>query len=243
MKKILLSLLIFVSVVFSATMDHTYIQKIDEKGNSIFTRVTKGEVFPEGSNQSAIEQICSEKVVANCKINQSSQTTQIIINMKESEGYYSIDTDYGFPFITHTIKIEKIPTDKISEEMITILKQSGFTKRIQPASAVDLLADNRESARALKEFQTNIQYELTVPGLINEASFAEEAVEFQGEKVTIDFVKLLEKPGELKIVSSEMNWAYISAAIAILVIVAFGASFVFDKKVQKQKQNEKKSKK
>lgn len=243
MKKILLSILIIIGIVFSATMDHTYMQEIDEKGNSVFTRVTKGEVFPEGSNQSAIEQICKENIVATCKINQSSQTTQITIKMKESEGYYSIDTDYGFPFITHTITVEKIPTDKISEDMIKVLKQSGFSKRIQGASAVDLLANNAESARALKSFQANIQYQLIVPGLINEATFAEERIEFSGEKIEIDFTKLLEKQGELKIVSSEINWAYVSAVIAVLVIVAFGASFVFDKKVQKQKQNEKKSKK
>ncbi len=243
MKRILLSILIVMSVVFSATMDHTYMQTINEKGDSFFTRITRGEVFPEGSNTSAIEQICQEGVIAKCKVNQSSQTTQIDITLKEKEGYYTISTDYGFPFITHVVKIERIPTDKISEQMIEILKQSGFTKRIQPASAVDLLADNKESARALKSFQANIQYEIKVPGLINEATFAEQRINFEGEKVTIDFTKLLEKQGELKIVSSEMNWAYISAAVAVLVIVAFGASFIFDKKVQMQKQNEKKSKK
>lgn len=243
MKKILLSILIVMSVVFSATMDHTYMQTINEKGDSIFTRITKGEVFPEGSNTSAIEQICKEAVVARCMINQSSQTTQIEITLKEKEGYYTISTEYGFPFITHIVKIERIPTDKISEQMIQILKQSGFTKRIQPASAVDLLADNKESARALKSFGAEIEYEVKVPGLINEASFAEEKINFQGERATVDFTKLLEKQGELKIVSSEMNWAYISAVIAVLVIVAFGASFIFDKKVQMQKQNEKKSKK
>jgi ribosomal protein S8 len=224
-------------------MDHTYIQTINEKGDSIFTRITKGDVFPEGSNTSAIEQICKEGVIAKCKVNQSSGTAEITINLKENERYYSINTEYGFPFITHVVKIERIPTDKISEEMIQILKQSGFTKRIQPASAVDLLADNRESARALKSFGAEIEYEVKVPGLITDASFAEEKINFDGERITIDFTKLLEKQGELKIISSEMNWAYISAAVAVLVIVAFGASFIFDKKVQMQKQNEKKSKK
>ncbi len=199
-------------------------------------------MFPEGVNYTLIEKICKEGIISSCSINESSQITRINIAMKENEGYYKVETDYGFPFISHKITIKKIPTDRIGAESAKILSASGFTRTIQRTNNIDLGADNKESAMALKSFGSQINYSIQVPGLINEVKFAQEKIPAQGNSITIEFTKLLEKEGELEINSSEINWAYVSGAIAVLVLIAFGATFIFDKKVQSKKENAKKSK-
>ncbi len=238
MRREILALLL-ISLSASAAFDQSYVQVLDRDGSSAIQKTMQVAIFSQMTAQalSGMEQYCASLTAFNCSVDPVNKTVTINDSFS-SGGYYEYTTDYGLPFVTHTLTIERIPTDRFSSLLDRLLAAGNVSGAGGggATAAIDLRdnATNVPNAAYLRQFGTNITYTVVMPADISSATAGNASASVSGRTATFDLVSVLSASKPIVVVSTELNLGYIVAIIGVLVIIGLAASFMGSKTVKRR---------
>ncbi len=152
-------------------------------------------------------------------------------------GYYEFTSDYGLPFITHTLTISKIPTDRFSSILDRILLGANVTSSSGGSStAIDLHdnATNKGNAKVLRQLRANITYTIIMPMPVSEAECGNLSGTVSGDQASFDLVDVLDQSKPIVVKSNEANLGYITVIAGVVIIIALAMSFMGSKAIKRK---------
>lgn len=232
--------LLMLSLAAFAALDQSYSQVVSRNGTSTITRTSDITIFAGQLTVQALEKMaaaCEESDSLDCSVDIGEKK----VTFRESfapGGYYSMSSDYGFPFITHTLTIDRIPTDRFSSSLDKLLRASGVAGE-QGASIRPIeLADKKtaqENAQILRSVNANITYTILMPIAVSEARAGNVSGSVEGAGVAFDLVEVIGAGEPIVVVGRELNLGYMVAAAGVIVLAALALSFFGTKKPRRKK--------
>jgi len=225
--------LMLLSVIAGAALDQSYVQTVSRNGASSIEKVMEVTLF---SNQLSLEgltrmaEVCRTSDTLECSVDVGNKK----ITMTESfssGGYYTFSSEYGIPFITHTLTVSKVPTDKFSTSLEKLLvaanatDYAGGSGSVKPIDLVDR-EGNVEAVAALKMLKANITYTIIMPTSVSEAKAGGISGEVAGASATFDIVSAMDESAPIVVRSQEPNYGYIIAIAGVVVLAALALSFL-----------------
>jgi hypothetical protein len=241
--KPMMALLIVLALSFS-TMDRMYVQDIRPDGSSTIQKTMDLSIFANklsASSFQAMADFCARSSQVSCSVDAASKTVTIKESLA-SGSYYSVNSEYGFPFITQTLTIDRIPNDMFGASLNTILAAANITAPDQSAvQALNLHDDNNASASVLKAIGANYTYIVTMPSSVSEARSGGYNAAIDGDSATFDLVQVLSQSQPMVLVSGQINSFVVVIIIGIIVLGALAYSFFGSKpsKTRKKKAGKK----
>jgi hypothetical protein len=199
----------------------TYVHTFDSSGNSFIAQKmdlsSYIRSYPAGSLD-RLRNACSATPALGCSVNGTTMT--LSLQMAQGSGYYTFQSEYGLPFITSTLTIEKIPTDQFDAAFNRVLVAVDLTTSRSAAKPIDLrdAATDTRLAAAWKSVGMNRTYTVVMP---------------DGHSETYDLVALLANPGPVTVTVQDLNLGAIALIVGVVVLAAFSASFFLTKKKKK----------
>jgi len=223
---------VLLSLLFTGSVYQTYEQTVDIGGKSVITREEDAGLFLGllGDDAAAkIGQACAKDGSLGCSYSEGK--LKLTERFSPSDGYYDFEASYGLPYVEYELNVRKIPADRFMERLNDILVAAGLTNITeQSGRPIDLASDNAEMARLLGDSGLEISYVIVMPGEIAIASAGGVEAEKEYDAAAFALSEVLEQRGPITVRSRELNLGYILLILAVLIIVAFTASFFFGKK-------------
>jgi len=138
--------------------------------------------------------------------------------------YYTVDTVYGFPFVTQTVTINSIPNDMFGESLNTILAAANITASgvVQP---LVISGDNNASVAALEMLKANFTYTVTMPSSVSEARSGSYDAIIQGTDARFDLIQVLSQSQPMVVVTNQVNSFVVVCILGVIVLAALAYSF------------------
>jgi hypothetical protein len=239
MRRELLAFLLM-AVAAHAAIQQSYIQTVSRNGSSVIGKTMQITIFSDQLTAEALsrmEAFCDGQARIDCSVDPAAKT----ITMSDAfapGGYYEFQSDYGLPFIRHTVTVSKIPTDRFSSLLDQVLLGANVTSAAGggSASAIDLrdFKANRENADLLRQIGANITYTVVMPIPVSSATCGNLTGTIDGSSATFDLTGAMEQSQPIVVESDELNMGYMVAIAGLIVIIALAVSFMGSKTVRKR---------
>jgi hypothetical protein len=224
-----------------AALDQSYVQTVARNGSSAIEKTMEVTIFANQLTSDGLQrmqQVCASGPRFDCSVDVDAKT----VLMREGfapGGYYSFSTDYGVPSITYTLTIDRIPTDRFSNDLDRLLAAANVTDSSGGGAArpIDLkdAATNQENAVLLKQFKANITYTIRMPVAIYDARAGGVQGSVSGNEVSFDLVEVLSESRPIVVRSSELNSGYLLAIGGVIVLAALSVTFFTSKGIRRKK--------
>ncbi len=239
MRREILALLLL-ALSASAAFDQTYLQTLSRDGNSTIEKTMQVTIFSNQLDSQAMakmDEFCKGQTALDCSLDVGNKTITITDSFS-SGGYYEYTTDYGLPYVTHTLTITRIPTDRFSTLLDRILSAanvsgSGGGGSVSPIDLRDN-ATNVQNAAYLRQFGANLTYTIIMPADISSAASGALNASVSGRTASFDLVGVLAESKPIVVRSQELNLGYITAIVGVLIIAALAVSFMGSKTVKRR---------
>ncbi len=238
MRREILAVLLL-ALVSGAALDQTYVQTVSRNGTSVIEKSMQITIFSNQLTADALAKMdayCKAQKSAGCSVDVAGKTVTMS-DVFPPGGYYEFSSDYGLPFITHTVKVTRVPTDRFSSILDGILRGANVTSSSGgSAAALDLLdaKANRENAKVLRQLGVNITYAIVMPSPVSEASSGNYTASIDGQTARFDLVEVLDQSQPMVVRSNEANLGYLTVIAGAIVIVAIAISFMGSKTVKRK---------
>lgn len=235
--------ILLMAVIASAAIDQSYVQTVFRGGASSVEKTMELAVF---SNQLATEGLarmadyCEKPSSIDCSVDVEAKKV-VITEEFSSGGYYVFSTDYGLPSITHTMTVNRVPTDKFSsalERLLVAANATEYSGSGGSARSMDLsdAEANAEAAAILKTLKANITYVVVMPSGVSEAKSGNITGAVSGNRASFDLVEVMSaQGGPIVVKSQELNFGYLIAIAGIVVLGALALSFAGTKPSRRKK--------
>lgn len=228
-------ILLAISLAWGA-VDQSYVQNVFRDGSSVIQKTSELTIFSTQLGKDAFERMdafCESGQDVNCSVDVAEKTITITEKF-ETGGYYSYSTEYGFPLITYSMVVGKIPNDRFASALSKVLVEANVTDPSQAGGSVDPIdfsdeQNNKEVARILRDIDANLTYVVVFPMPISEAYAGGVKGDIRGDSASFDLVTLLEESKPVTIRGSELNLGYIVLIIGLLVLAGLAFSFFYSK--------------
>ncbi len=225
MSKPIIALLIVMALSF-ATVDQSYVQDISADGTSSLQKTMDISIFSNQLSNStllAMAAFCSSTTKVACSVDTVSKTLTIKETLPPGS-YYSVETQYGFPFITQTVTIDRIPNDMFGDSLNTILAASNITTS-GVVQALNIRDNNSASVAALRALNANFTYTVEMPASISTAQSGAYAAAIQGTEARFDLIEVLSQSQPMVVVTSQINAFAVVGIIGVIALAALAYSF------------------
>lgn len=230
----------------AAALDQSYVHVVSRDGSSTMEKTMELAMFSNQLTPAVLERMgatCKSDRDLDCDVDV--QNKKITIRERLSSGtYYVFTSEYGLPYITHTLVVKSIPSDRFGDVLNELLVAANVTgEGGSGVGAMDLTdkAANNESVFYLKLLKANITYTVTMPMAIAEARAGEVAGGIHGDVAEFNLVEVLEASEPITVRCVELNLGYIVAIVGIGIIAFLAFSFVSGRRAETP-QNPKKGK-
>jgi hypothetical protein len=218
----LIVLLLFAALA-SGAFDQSYIQTVGTDGSSVMVKTQDLSVFSNTVSFPALAKACAMMSSVQCSV--TGQTMTITARFGPASGYYTYTTDNGFPLITKTLVISKVPNDVFGNDLARVLQAANITGSGGQDVAIDLTADNSGIVPTLKQLKVKLTYTVDMQAAPTEASAGDVTGTIDGNTVTFNLVDVMASGKPIIIRTSELNLGAIVLIIGILVVAWLAYSF------------------
>jgi len=216
-------ILLLLAAVAGATFDQSYVQSVAGDGSSSIVKTQDLSVFSNAVSFPALAATCAAMSSVQCSV--SGQTMTITERLIPNGGYYTYMTDNGFPLITNTLIVNKVPNDLFGADLARVLYAANASSSGGQSIAIDLTADNRDVVSALKQFKVNLTYVVDLQTGATEASAGNVTGIIAGNTVTFDLVDVMASGQPIVIKSQQLNLGAIVLILGVAVIAWLAYSF------------------
>jgi hypothetical protein len=218
-----LIVLLLLAALASGTFDQTYVQTLANDGSSVIVKTQDLSVFSNTVSFPALAQACAAMSSVQCSV--TGQTMTITERFAPNSGYYTYMTDGGFPLITNTLIINKVPNDVFGDDLTRVLDAANMSGSGGQNSDIDLNADNKDVVSALKQFKVKLTYIVDLQTGASDASAGNVTGSIAGNVVTFNLVDAMATGQPIVIRSRELNIGAIVLIIGVLVLAWLAYSF------------------
>lgn len=230
-----LAFFILAGILLTGAVQQEYVQNVEPGGNSIISRKADigffGDMLPGGSID-AMENFCSQSSEIECSVDSENFSILISDSFSADSVYYDFISEESLPYITHTLTINRIPTDRFSELTDDIIVGAGIYE--ESSSPVDPVvlgdAETAGMARSMDYLDIDIRYYVEVPGQITSVECGELQSSISGNQVDFSLVDAMKQQERIVIRSRELNMPYIILICIALAMGALALSFFWEKK-------------
>jgi hypothetical protein len=222
-----------------AALDQSYVQTVSRNGTSVIEKTMQITIFSNQLTAEALakmDSFCKNQTRIICSVDAPNKTITMSDDFA-SGGYYEFTSEYGLPFVTHTLTISRIPTDRFSSLLDSVLLGANVTSSSGGSStAIDLhdSATNRENSKVLRQLKANITYTVIMPIAVSEAKCGNVSGVVNGDQASFDLLDVLDQSQPIVVKSDEANLGYITVIAGIVVIVALAISFMGSKTIKRR---------
>src|SRR4030095_4638639 len=127
MRRELFALLLIASSF--AALDQSYVQNVSSTGSSTIVQGPEITIFSNIVTSECLanmDEVCNSTSKLDCSVDVANKKITITENFNTG-GYYIFANDYGFPFVTHSMTITRIPTDRFSSSLEKLLILANAT--------------------------------------------------------------------------------------------------------------------
>ncbi|MEW6748568.1 MAG: hypothetical protein AB1295_02595 [Candidatus Micrarchaeota archaeon] len=223
--------LLMLCVLSAATLDQRYVQVVERDGNTSIEKSADLGLLSVQMNPGAFDRmadICEQSSELHCSVDAENKVVTLT-DQFQSGGYYTYESEYGLPFVTHTLTVDSIPTDRFARLMDRLFDNANATGMVSGAGGPLYLSQKEENARGaelLKELGVTITYTVELPSAVSEARAGSVEAVVEGNLATFDLVAVLEDSEPLVVKSSELNFGYIVLVGGVAVLAALAWSFM-----------------
>jgi hypothetical protein len=221
MRKLIMLLLL--AALASGTFDQTYLQTLAGNGSSVITKTQDLSVFSNSVSFPALAQVCAAMSSVHCSV--SGETMNITENFAPGGGYYTYTSDGGFPLITNTLVITKVPNDVFGNDLAKVLVAANLTSAGGSSSAIDLTADNGAVVSALRQFDVNLTYIVDLQTVPSAAYSGNVTGSISGDAVAFNLVDAMASGQPIVIKSQELNIGALALIIGVVVLAGLAYAF------------------
>lgn len=218
-----LIVLLLLASVAGAAFEQEYVQTMASDGTSTIVKVQDLSPFAGVVPIPALQRACEIMSSVQCSVDGSVMT--VTERFMPNTEYYSFVKQDGFPFITYTITISKIPNDVFSADIDRVMIAANASTGGTPSPAIDLSADNRESAAVLRLLKANVTYTVELPVTPSEASAGNVSGRIEGKTATFNLVDVFDASRPMVIRAQEFNTGMVILGLGIAVVAALAYSF------------------
>ena len=224
--------LLLLAALASGTFDQTYVQTLADNGSSVIVKTQDLSVFSGSVSFPALSRACADLTNVQCLV--SGQTMMISDSFAPDGSYYTYASDGGFPFITRTLLISRVPNDVFGADLSKVLDAANFTSTGGQSSVIDLTADNSGVVSALRQFDVNLTYVVNTPAVVSEAYSGNLSGSISGERVTFNLIDVMATGQPIVIKTQELNVGALVLIIGVVVLAGLAyAFFVTSRKNEK----------
>jgi hypothetical protein len=221
MRRIIVFLML--AAMASAAFDQSYVQTVANDGSSVIVKTQDLSPFSGIVSIPALQKACAQMSSVQCSVD--GQVMAITERFSSGTEYYSFVTENGFPSITYTLTVNKIPNDVFSADIDRVMVMANASPGSQPGPAIDLSADNRESAAVLRLVKANVTYTVVLPVTPGEASAGNASGRIEGSRVTFNLVDVFDASRPIVIKASALNAGIIVLIVGAVVLAWLAYSF------------------
>jgi len=227
--QIFLMLMLLSTATFAVSQ--AYVQTVDRDGSSVMVRELDTSMFaallkPDALGNMAL--MCKAGFQDGCAVDTAAGTINTTVKLSQADGYYTFTTDYGFPFVTHTLTVYRLPTDRFGEELDALLAATNASQNPPSGTrleAIDLSADNSQLISYAKMFGVKMTYVSVMPSAVEQASSGDVAAAVTDGSASFDLIAVLATSKPIVVQSRELNYTYLVLLVALVVLAALAYSF------------------
>jgi len=230
MRKISAVAIVFLLIVLTGSVFQTYEHTVKNNGESEIKKEFDLGFFTGMFGQDAdarIAQVCYPNSPFRCEYNNSKMVLRK--EFSQNDGYYEFHVNYGVPFIDYEIVVRKIPTEKFSEMLDSVLFSAGVINATADDYGKPINLENtaasKEAATLIKQTGLDIKYVIVMPGYVWNASAGNVSATSEGERAEFLLSEVLEEGQPMVVKSRELNIGYMLLIAMIIVLAAFALSF------------------
>lgn len=230
---------LLLTLAAGAALDQSYVQTVSRNGTSVIEKTMQITIFSNQLTADALAKMdayCGSQKTIRCSVDAANKTVTMS-DVFASGGYYEYSSDYGLPFITHTVTVTRIPTDRFSSILDSILRGSNVTSGSGGSTTALDLRDskaNRENAKVLRQLGVNITYTIIMPAQASSASSGNVSGRIDGQSASFDLVEVLDQSQPMVVKSEEANLGYMTVIAGVIVVAALALSFMGSKTVKRK---------
>jgi hypothetical protein len=218
---------LILSMLSAAALDQSYVQTVSRDGSSTIWKTMDLTIFANQLPAVAMQrmyEVCKSSPEISCDVDVEGKKVTISDSFTAGS-YYTYSSDYGIPYITHTLTINQVPNDRFTVLLNKLLLAANTTASggaaARPISLRDTAA-NAQTAAFLRQFNISITYTANMPQAISDAG--PDAV-INGSSASFDLGKVMEHSTPLIVRSSELNVPALIVIAAVIVLGALTLSF------------------
>ena len=229
MKKLLLFLLLFSLAAFAAN-EQVFTQEVYQNGTSKISRQMDLSIFSArlgADGLSKMAQKCIGGFVPTCSVDVSKKSLYMEEFFSPDDSYYAFSSDGGFPYMTYSLTINSIPTQKFVQDTDRLLYESGaLTDSAGSASSpLDLSKNNSNFISIAKLLNTNLSYSVIMPGSIDLASAGSYRGSIYASTAGFDLLSVLQTRSPIIVRSKDFNSSLFVMIIGAIALVLLGYLF------------------
>ena len=207
------AVLLLLICTFSYAASQAYTQKTDALGASLIEEKRDISLLLSLLSPNALadmEFVCLNYAELDCSIEENFIVMRVAVPPKN--GYYTLSTDYGFPFTETTLAMNRLPTDLFDRKISSILLKANLSDNPGFAKPLDLKdrEGNLALSNAMQASGITSEYTIIMPN---------------GESETLDLVALLSDSAPIVKKSYTLNLWLIFLVLGIGVLA--GLAYLF----------------
>lgn len=218
-----LAIFLVLAAVAGAAFEQSYVQSVAPDGTSTIVKAQDLSPFAGVVPIPALRKACEIMSSVQCSVDGNVMT--VTERFTPNTEYYSFVKEDGFPFITYTVTVNKIPNDVFSADIDRVMIAANASTGGAPSPAIDLSADNRESAAVIRLLRANVTYALELPVTPSEASAGNASGKIDGKSVTFSLADVFDASAPMVIRAREFNFGIVILGLGIAVVAALAYSF------------------
>jgi hypothetical protein len=235
--------ILLLAIIADAALDQHYVQTVARGGGSSISVTSEVALFEGMLSEGGLERMaraCEKGMDFECVVDAGNRTVTLSEDYAPG-GYYTYSSEYGIPFITHTLTVGRIGTDRFSRAMDDLLDEANATNGSSGAGgtskAIDLSdkARNAESARVMRLVGANVTYAVIMPSQVSEARAGGATGAMSGNRAEFDLAAVLAESKPMVVKSQEINFGFLIAIAGVAALIALAVSFARTKPGKRKK--------
>ncbi|MGV8084792.1 MAG: hypothetical protein ACP5N9_00895 [Candidatus Bilamarchaeum sp.] len=236
MNKILTFLVIFSISVFAAN-EQLFIHEIYQNASSKIARSADLSIFADRLGSDGLLKMsttCNSGFRPHCLVDLEKKSVYIEEYVSSDNPHYTFVSDGGFPYVTYTLTISSIPTDKFVSDTDRLMVQSGAINGTGPSAplSLDLTRDNSNFLSVVRMLNTNLSYFVIMPGSITSATAGNYSASIYPSTLgpdqagaSFDLAHVMQNRSPMIIKSKELNTSMLVVVFAVIVFAIIAYMF------------------
>jgi hypothetical protein len=235
MKRIFLFFMLL-TITMCIAISQTYVHIVNQDETSSITQITDLAIYGlfDSSMPTKMADTCKKVSEPDIDCTVTGNRLNLNTTMNKNNGYFTLENDYGFPYITYTLTINALPNDKFHAAMI---KASGVSTQAAESQNLSKKEDNKILSSQLKAMNMELNYVVALPGELISATAGSYQANISNGSALFVMSDVFADSEPLVIKSKSLNLGALAMLVGVVFLVVL--AYLYLKSKQRKTESEK----